>query len=374
MILQELLRKLKDEWLLVKDDTVYEKGPNWLADWTTVITHSITLDKEYLIYIQFTVETVYGGGCGRVLWNEVPLVATGNIYTVSTPISKVAKVFIIASAGTHNFKFQLAGTSTGPDHKLRLTKIRIAILNFEDQGFDESFILTKTIGAGQTETVLDIPVTAVSRKTCLGPLKECIHVIQALPFDVTIGYDNAYSVMKNPGESDEADRINWRLFINDKEVGWDLRRNDYDPNRDNFDYGAGCLGETREALDAGKTASIKITAKNGFTYSRDVRAYCRIVNSPWLLGDEQYEPIDLNVPPGSTIHIKAEPLFTDPDKSIALGKVRFLSFGADYYESVSGTGMITFSYTFDVVPREEMLLVCKGWGGCISMITVDIRG
>ena len=85
-------------------------------------------------------------------------------------------------------------------------------------------------------------------------------------------------------------------------------------------------------------------------------------------------PMTLNFSQGSTFYSTLEPMFADPTKFIGVGQPRAISFGSatDYYNSTSATGIISYSYVFDVVDI-SWNFDCYGMGGCISVIGVDAR-
>ena len=96
---------------------------------------------------------------------------------------------------------------------------------------------------------------------------------------------------------------------------------------------------------------------------------------PWIIPNSEDEPVELDFPDGSTIYIILEPLNSDPTKTIKLGKKRFVSFGdsTDYYSTASGTGILSWNYTFELVPVKNCILKIGGYGGCISVVGVDVR-
>jgi hypothetical protein len=95
---------------------------------------------------------------------------------------------------------------------------------------------------------------------------------------------------------------------------------------------------------------------------------------PWILIDS-HQPLTLDFPQGSTLYLVMEPLTADATKTVKLGWPRFISFGdsTDYYSTASGTGILPWNYTFESVEVKNVGLFVGGYGGCISVIAVDVR-
>jgi len=100
-----------------------------------------------------------------------------------------------------------------------------------------------------------------------------------------------------------------------------------------------------------------------------------VIGCPWLLLNDNRQPISLDFAQGSTLYIVLEPLNENPTKYLKIGKKRAVSFGdsTDYYSTASGTGILSHSYTFETVEVGEALMLVKGFGGCISILGVDER-
>jgi len=225
-----------------------------------------------------------------------------------------------------------------------------------------------SIGPGATVDLFNLTITPPTRRTCLGPLKESV----CLPSLSVVDSSTACVLPRNPDEDDVTDRINVRIYKNGAEYGWTDYKSDY--QIDNPTYGRGARCQASIPLSVDVASSIVVKAKNTFTSSRTVSAYLSQVGSPWFLAGKEYEPIELDLPPGSTIYLKMEPFTMDPVKWMSLGCSRAVALGADYYYEVEGTGILTFTFTFQEIPFEGLLVKGKGWGGCISMIAADVRG
>ncbi|MCK4481609.1 hypothetical protein KAU55_00170, partial [Candidatus Bathyarchaeota archaeon] len=99
-----------------------------------------------------------------------------------------------------------------------------------------------------------------------------------------------------------------------------------------------------------------------------------VILCPWILPfGVPTKPVALDFPQGSTLYVTAEPLTTDPTKYVRIGCERIADLSADYYKTSSGTGILEFNYRFEVVEVGKVDLEVEGYGGCISVIGVDIR-
>jgi hypothetical protein len=83
----------------------------------------------------------------------------------------------------------------------------------------------------------------------------------------------------------------------------------------------------------------------------------------------------MDFPQGSTLYLMLEPLNLNPTKTVGVGKKRAVSFGdaTDYYSVGSGTGLLSFDYTFEVVSLSDVNLYLSGLGACVGYIGVDTR-
>ncbi|MEM0010480.1 MAG: hypothetical protein QXT84_02160, partial [Candidatus Bathyarchaeia archaeon] len=120
--------------------------------------------------------------------------------------------------------------------------------------------------------------------------------------------------------------------------------------------------------------SVPVTLDETHIVSVDAGCFSAVL-SPWLPPATETEIVSLNCPQGSTIYVVFEPLLEDQSKYIYLGKKRIIPLGQDYYSSAGGTGILTWSYTFDLISVEQVELLAKNVRhcGCITMIGVDVR-
>ena len=193
--------------------------------------------------------------------------------------------------------------------------------------------------------------TLASRKLVVGTTKNGVIHVQCFV------YHSGSVEFENVGESKQV-----RLKIDGTQVDWDVRND----------------GTVSPYYAASASASAVVTLDNAHTIEveNDVgTAYVSVVFTPWILPSSLFEPLTLDFPQGSTIYVVEEPLFENPAKTVKIGKKRAVSFGdsADYYYTASGADILSASYTFETVKVDECTLLVNGYGGCISIIAVDVR-
>ena len=355
MLLSEQVRQIADEENLFHDETEYS-GSN--VNWTTKITKSITLSEEKNVLVRAKGKlkcTNAGGGTGyggiRILMDDVPVVASGR-YTIDlgdlsneTPIE--IETYLKLPAGSYTFKFQIYNYYDGSGTaKTVLEAADIGVFSFTDTHLNCGDSGDISINAGAESTVISKPISICSgRNFCIGRTKKCnlIVIVTGKVEGETV------NVMKNPGESNESDRINWKIFVNGTQKSWTERYDDC-PIDNNIGYGG--YGRYCFAVDVDSSdLTIEVKAYNGFSVSKTVQAYLSVVSSPYLLIDDETEIFTLDFPQGSTLYLVLEPFSRNPTKNVKIGKKRAATFGdsTDYYYTASGTGILDASYTFEMV-------------------------
>ncbi len=345
MLFSEQVRLLEDEEVLVDDTNTY----------TETVTKNISLDKQKLVYLKIKAYDKYG--VKVTLDNaDVPFFSTGYISSGQT-VEK--DIIMIVDVGSHSFKFEPESSE--------IQHIHIAAFNFPDK----SKITHDTGGYisapdSQVTTVLNIDFTTPNaRRLAAGTIKKYTVIV-----NVYVETQYPYNYLKNPDEPDTSNYMNWRLYLDDEEVGWDVR-NQNDEKRE-----VGLFGKKFLRLDSGKTFNVKVKVNNLTGYSRDVRASIHIIICPWFfVTDEDHEPLTLDFPQGSTLYVTLEPLLENPTKTVKIGRKRFKDFGdnCNYYYTASGTDILNAYYTFEMVEPEKVQLFIKGKNTCISIIGVDVR-
>jgi hypothetical protein len=351
---------------MVREEEVLATGAtSWdtVTGWKDKKTVNITLTATKIVYVWMKTDTGGDDGIGRALLDGVPLVSTGFFSGVIE-----REVFVVLSAGSYTIKFQTAKIS-GVGAGIRLQDTKVALLNFPDKqrnNFDSGSV---AIPAATESTVLDQDFTTpATRKLAVGSIKKYVCIVTVYAF--TESY--AINRMQNPGEADVANWTNWKIFLDDAQKTWTERNADKLVSDHNAPGG---YGRYVISLDPSTEYNLKLKAYNGCASSRNCRAYVDIILCPWILSDVDYEPVGLDFPQGSTLYVVLEPLGQNPTKYARVGKQRFMSFGdtTDYYASSSGTGILSFDYTFETVEVVNSILHVKGLGGCVSIIGVDAR-
>jgi hypothetical protein len=369
MLLSEMVRKVTKEAILHQDTTSYTSPT--AHDWATRKSKTITLSEPSLVFVRFKGKS--GGsnpmGSLRLLHNNNPVL----VYQLMPLGSEIQhSLFMYLPAGNHTFALQTAVyRSPNNNETAIITEFYIAVLGFADTGGQESVSSTIEVPASGTSIIISLPFTVPSaRKLAVGTVKQypCIITVYC---EIS---NSRGSVLMNPEEADASSSVNWRLYLDGNEIGWKERQNDSYDLSYNPSYSEGCYGRHYVALEAGTSHTLMLKATNTLSATKTVKAVINIVLCPWFLIDS-HQPISLNFPQGSTLYLVLEPLWQDPTKTIKLGWKRFVSFGdaTDYYSTASGTGVLSWNYTFESVEVRSCALLVGGYGGCISIIAVDVR-
>jgi len=366
MLLSEQLRSLQDEEVLIANPNSYTttSGP----DWATLRTENITLTAEKIVYVRFKGAFQAGDSAfianARVTRDGVVVMVAGEI---NNGESVERTILMILNAGSYAFAFQAC--ILGSAGTVKIDSIRIGTCNFPDKqqyNWDSGNISCPN---GVTTTVLEQQFTLPStRKLVAGTLKQCSYFVT---FYIIGG--KRKSRPKNVGESNESGFFNWRVYLDGTEKGWNERNDDWGGSDTNPDYGRGAHGRVYGVLNASSTHTLKIDVYNWYGATYDCRIYVKIIECPWMLVIVDSNVLDLDFPQGTTLYVMLEPLDSNPIKFAKIGKDRIVDYSANYYDSVSGQGIITLSYTFEIVDVPGAMLVVSGHGTCISYLAVDIR-
>ena len=369
MLLSEMVRQIKRETVFLNDAAVYTSPTT--HDWTTRKSKTITLAEPSLVFVRFK---GYSGGSNamgslRLMHNYDPVLVY-QLMPFSPGIQQSLLMFL--PAGNHQFDLQTAVHWSPNNNEVAvITEFYIAALGFTDQAGQKYAPSTVNVPSGGTATVATLNFSVPSpRKLAVGNIKQYACIITAY-LDIP---DYRSSVLKNPGETNETGRMNWRLYLDGVEIGWRERINDAFNLSYYIALSEGCHGRAYFPLEAGTNHVLEVKATNTLSAAYNARAVLNIALSPWFLIDE-HQPLTLNFPQGSTLYAVAEPLWQDPTKTIKLGWKRFVSFGdaTDFYSTASGTGILPWNYTFESVEVGSCALLVGGYGGCISIIAVDVR-
>ena len=368
MLLSEQLRAVGEEEVLYTGETGEIQSNH---DWGTRVTQNISLSMEKIVYLRIDVYTYNAEGAGRILVDDVPVLTVCDVHNETLK----REIFLVLSAGSHTIKFQTAcwfRVTTTPPGVIQLKNLKIAVLNFPDkktQRFDSGDVnapnnTTTTILSTQTFT----PPSA--RKLAVGKVKKVTCIVTAY-----MAATHRLNYPKNVGEGNESGAFSWRIYLDGSQESWDERDDDVGDYADNPTYGEGAYGRLIKVLDPGTNYTVRVDVYNNSGSGRNCRAVVSVTMCPWIIPNEEYEPIDLDFPQGSTLYLVLEPLDQNPSKTIKIGKERFVSFGddTDYYSKSTGIGVLSYSFTFEIVEVLECVLLISGYGGCISIVGVDVR-
>jgi len=324
------------------------------------------------MYAEFTIY-VGSSGChfnGRVLLDDVPILSAGGKVTALNDYSVTRRIIFFCPAGAHTFKFQIAcWVLQGTPY---IYNCYLGAFNFVDKATQNNDSGSVSCPAGATTTLINQNFSVPSaRKLAVGTIKKYFMTITLY----AEREEQRVSKIKNSGESNEANYFNWRLLLNDIEQTFTERLNDVTSSTANITYGEGAYGRITALVDPSASYNIKIKCYNGFGSAYNGRAVTKITICPWIIPDVEYEPITLDFPQGSTFYIITEPLDQNPTKTSKIGKKRGRSFGdtTDYYSTASGTNILSHNYTFETIEVANSVLLVSGFGGCISILGVDVR-
>ena len=369
MLFSEQVREIGDEEVLEDDLTEYKSPAESACDWTTYKSATISLSKEKIVFVKMKFEMYNGRGAGRVLLDNAPIISTG--YIDSATVTR--HTYLLLPPGSHMFRFQLSvfGGSTG--YRAKIQHCYIAALNFADRIGYRDYSGEINVDANSTATIITRTFeTPKARKLAVGTIKKCVCWV--------IFYGESPDLRRSKvrhgfEESILADFLNWKIYLNDVQQDWAERNDDCGPDTSHETYGEGAYGYFATLLDSNAQYTIKIKVYNGYGSAKNARSHITIIICPWFIHHDEYEPIVLDFPQGSTLYVVLEPLHEKPIKKIKIGKRRFVSFGdsTDFYSVASGTDILAHNYTFEFVEVSRSVLLISGYGGCVSILGVDVR-
>lgn len=347
-LLAEQERSITNESNLISDATVYSRNN---AAWGTIHDYgSIVLTDATLIIFKYTRNAVWGGNpysintrlrFGSLYVTGYAEASVGG-FTARTEIG-----LIWLPAGTHTVIMESINTIPAGAPNVQVSAFQLGKVQLNDVNAKALHIYTAAFG-----------IVLPPRLTPAGMTKQgqlIINVYAATPAAAT-NFENVGDALTNGVQ----------INVDGVQKNWTIRHQDSVASV----YGAG-QGIYAVPYNLQATAySITVTKDNANTALHVTAIFC-----PWVLGSTEHEPLSLDFPQGGTFGCIFEPLFLDPTKTGNLGKVRAITFGAatDYYSTISGTGLQTHSYTFEVLKVTSARYVVAGWGGCISHVLADWR-
>lgn len=326
----EQVRSLPDESSQIDDSTAYSRN---VASWGTIHDYgNVVLAADSLLVIKFTLNGNYLGRYRLKIGANYVWSGTGTVD------AQTISILAYVAAGTVDILMENKGNG-------QVAAMKLGIAKFSDQV------------ASKLETYSDtISLKVTSRTTCIGALKNAVFMVQC--------YASTPAAQTNFENVGDALTNGVSLAVDGAQVNWNARDQDTTSDEAASAYYYGSLG-------VGSTHTFVITKDNANTSVR-ITVYA----APWILAGVNNEPVTLDFAQYSTFYVLLEPLSGDPSKNSKLGKKRSVSFGdaTDYYSiATPATGIMSHSYTFEIVAIGSVSWLVSGLFGCISHIAVDER-
>lgn len=336
MLLTEMVRQVSEEENLIDDATEYSRVG---ASWATLHSYgNIELSEDCLVVWKGQTENSTGDAYYRIKVGSTYYIAGKKIGVETLDVYGIAWV----GQGTHAVLVESYGSG---QHKIR--NFQMGKAKFTD-----------AVGEAATLYASIITKQVASRtpfKTPMGDLKEAVFAV--ICWAKTPG---AQTNFENIGDS-LTNGVS--LEVDGAQVDWTSRVQDPDSVES---AGATYYGP----LTVGSDHTFEIKKDNANTI-----VHINIIGCPWILSDVDHEPVTPVFPQGSTVYIVMEPLDSNPTKYVKIGKKRAVSFGdsTDFYSTADGIDIKPHNYAFESVDEEQIELLVKGLGGCISIIGVDVK-
>jgi hypothetical protein len=340
VLLTEQIRHLNDEKVLIDVATAYARSA---CTWATLHDYgNIVLTVDSVIIVSYAVSNsnpMAGGGKTSAHRLKVgTMYVSGHQFDTVTNTTVEAMFFL--AAGTYNVLMEAAGDYfDGNNYRLcTVSNFKMGSLTFPDT---DSTALE--VYAAHSHHLL------VSRLTPIGTTKNGVMHINVMAY-------NAATAVALPTVDIDGVNQSWQTSKTIQVAGSYCNS-----------YGS-AWGKIATVCTLDADHIVTLTGGTG-------TMYVSIVFTPWILPVAVTELVNIDVPQGSTVYCTSEPLFLNPTKTIEIGKVRAISFGAttDYYYVSSGIDILSSSYTIEIVKVDSCFLNGLGYGGCISAIGVDIR-
>jgi len=340
LLLVEQVRKVNSEESLIDDSATYSTTS---TSYVMKNYGNITLNEDALIVFSFEARN---SSSAENVYTYLRL-KVGSYYVYGRKIAGIdgwvsCNGIIYLAAGTYAIEYE---------HLTSYSNDSAQVKNFKLGKADFNDLIGETLTSYSSQITKQVS----SRTTPAGDLNEAVFVVNA--FAYTSG---AQTNFENVGDS-LTNGVS--LKVDGSQVDWTERHQDSDgkENAHAVYYGV---------LSVGSSHTFEIVKDNA-----DTVVHISITACPWILCDDDFEPVSLDFPQGSTLYVTFEPLDEDPTKTVKLGKKRAISFGdsTDYYSTSSGTGILNYNYTFETVQVGEVGLYVSGKGGCISILGVDVR-
>jgi hypothetical protein len=329
MVYTEQVRQLPSEENLINNTSVYTRDN---AAWGTLKNYgNITLSEDTLIVFKFTINT-----------SSAYRLKIGSYYVYGCFTTGFKTGIAFVAAGTYAVVMEQKNSGgSGSVGAFQLGKAK-----FSD-------IAKSNLAAYAAE--IDLTVAQRSPPSFFGTLKNAVFAVNVWAY--TPGADTNF---ENVGD---ALTNGVQLSVDGVQVDWTTRIHDT---------------ASDETAYANFYGSLSVGSAHTFTIGKDnanTVVHISIVACPWLLATVDNQPMTLDFPQASTLYVTLEPLDKDPTKNSKIGKVRAVSYGdaTDFYSTASGTGILSHTYTFEIVAVSDVSVFVNGFGGCISLVGLDER-
>jgi hypothetical protein len=355
-VLTEMIRQLSKEKNLITDATDY----NTLSTtWATMHNYgNITLTEDSFIIFYYIASQANGGGntgCNQRL-------KIGNYYVAGFPLGGYGSNtpptacwgFAWLPAGTYAVIMEgIAQYLDGSNYCIpHVSNFQLGLCAFPD----ELGTYLNAYSSLITQTMPTVRVTAV------GPLANAV-----LHVEVFANTSGAQTNFEDVGET-KTNGVS--ISIDGTQVNWTEKHHDnIGPGSWSPFWGA-AFARLCKPVSLGVSHTVSLSFRNASTV-----AHLSVYVCPWVLGTADCAPVNLNFSPGSTIYVTLEPLQTDCTKSVKVGKPRAIDLGSstDYYFTLSGSAIQSFSQVLDVYDVPSLILYVSGYPACISIIGADVR-
>jgi hypothetical protein len=337
--LVEQTRLAANEKNLINDTAEYTTTS---GSWVTLKDYgNITIAADGIIFWQFQarVDNLSYPGYWRLK------IGSFYVHGVKTQSSNYVNFGGLAwlAAGTYDVLLEACSGNGGS--QIRGTNMQVGYTQFLDE-----------VGSALATYSSGIALTVANRTLSYGSLVNAVYAVNAFAYTASgvANFENIGDNLTN-GVS---------ISIDGARVNWSERYQDTDGS--GFQNG---FARCYLPYAVGSSHTVTLSKRNSNT-----AVHISVVACPWILPIAIHRPASLNFSQGSTMYAVLEPLFLDVSKFLGAGYVHGVSFGAtvDYYNSTSGTGILSWSYRYDVVNQNVGLAVNNtALGGCVSAVGVD---
>jgi len=332
MVFTEQVRQLASEANLINDSATYTRDN---AAWGTLKNYgNVTLSEDSLVVFKFTVNTTSA--------YRLKIGSSYYVYGCFTTGYKTGIAFV--AAGTYAVVMEQkngGGAGSGSISAFQLGKAKFSDVNNSNLAAYSS--------------VISLTVAQRSPPSFFGMLKNAVFAVNVWAYTpgADTNFENVGDVLTNGVQ----------LSVDGVQVNWTTRIQDTTSD---------------ETACANFYGSLSVGSAHTFTIGKDnvnTVVHISIIGCPWLLAGVDNQPVTLDFPQVSTLYVTLEPLDKDPTKNSKIGKVRAVSYGdaTDFYSTASGTGILSHTYTFEIVAVSDVSVFVNGFGGCISLVGLDER-